>query len=80
MLVVREYYWQGWYAWIDGEQAQLDAEADFLSLTMPVGTHTVHFEYSPWDVYVGMGFTCLGVILCCVLWYKKKNSQPVTVS
>lgn len=79
-LVVREYYWTGWKAWIDGDQTQLDVEADFLTLTIPAGTHTIRFEYRPWDVYVGMGLTCLGIILCCVLWAKKKNPQPVTVS
>jgi len=79
-LVVREYYWTGWHAWIDDERTELDAEADFITLTLPPGTHTVRLEYRPWDVYAGMGLSCLGIILCCVFWCKKENSQPVTVS
>ena len=71
--MVREYYWTGWQARIDDEKTQLDAEADFLTLTLLLGTHTVRLEYRPWDVYVGMGLSCLGIILCCVLWLKKEK-------
>jgi hypothetical protein len=74
-LVVREYYWQGWYAWIDGEPAYLDKRADFLTLSAPAGNHTFHFEYRPWDVWVGLVLSFLGVLFCCILWWKEKRPQ-----
>lgn len=77
ILVVREYYWQGWYAWIDGEPAYLDKNADFLTLSAPAGNHTFHFEYRPWDVWAGMALSFLGLILCCILWWKEKRPQDV---
>ncbi len=71
VLTVREYYWTGWHAWMDGEPLQLDTTKDFLSVPASLGTHVYLFRYQPWDVYVGMCLSLVGIILLLVLLWKK---------
>jgi hypothetical protein len=74
-LMVWEYYWTGWHAWMDGLPVKLDPAADFLTVTAPAGTHHYQFRYQPWDVYVGMGLSIFGIVICSILWWKKKSPQ-----
>lgn len=66
-LLVRENYWKGWQVWVDGERAKFVPD-DWLSVMAPAGKHLYQFRYRPWDVYVGMGLTLFGLILCVHLW------------
>ena len=59
-LIVTENNWTGWYAWVDQTRSPL-LNSDWLSTEAPAGRHTFHFRYRPWDVWVGIFFTILGL-------------------
>jgi hypothetical protein len=68
-LVVQEYYWQGWQAWMDGVPIHLDATQDFLSIPAVTGQHIYQFRYRPWDAYMGMGVSFIGILICALLFF-----------
>jgi hypothetical protein len=75
-LIVYENNWTGWYAWVDQKKIPL-LQNDWLSTDAPAGKHTYHFRYRPWDVWVGILLTCLGIVLSIVLWLRiEQTSQP----
>ncbi len=51
--------WPGWYAWVEGEPAQL-VESRWLVVRAQAGHHTYSFRYLPWDVPLGAGLTLVG--------------------
>jgi hypothetical protein len=67
-LVVEENQWEGWTATMDGSPVEL-IPGTFLSVQAPVGTHTYEFRYKPWDVWVGLGVTILGIVFALYLRY-----------
>lgn len=76
MLIVREYMWDGWFAWIDGEKAELSG-GDWLSVNAPAGKHEFSFHYYPWDVYVGAGLSLIGIFIAVfLLFIKDKSDDP----
>lgn len=74
-LIVREYYWSGWKAWMDGKPIALDRSSDFLSVPASKGFHNYQFRYQPWDVWVGMGLSLLGIFICIILFVSKPDQQ-----
>lgn len=70
-LIIREYYWKGWNAWMDGKPVDLEKNSDFLAVPAAEGSHLYQFRYQPWDVWVGMGLTLLGLFICFVLLVRK---------
>jgi hypothetical protein len=73
ILQVREYYWSGWNAWVDNSPVELDESKDFLTVTAGGGTHHFRFRYQPWDVYLGMGLSAIGLVVCAFLLAGKKK-------
>jgi hypothetical protein len=67
-LFVREYVWTGWEAQRDGQTVMMDSET-WLNAEAPAGAHQFRFRYRPWDVYVGLALTVLGIILCIWIWF-----------
>jgi hypothetical protein len=75
-LVVMENNWTGWSAWMDDTRIPLKY-ANWLTVDSLNGRHTYHFRYRPWDVWVGIFLTALGIYLSIVLWQRdKKINQP----
>jgi len=70
-LMVMENNWQGWRAWKDESSTPL-LESQWLSVHAPAGVHSYFFRYRPWDVWVGLGFTLLGVVGCIYFWQKAR--------
>jgi hypothetical protein len=62
-LVVKEYMWSGWKAWIDGERTTLYGY-DFLLVEAPAGKHTYTFRFFSSDVVLGLGLLVMGITLC----------------
>lgn len=62
-LVVQEYTWSGWGAWMDGERVSLVGR-QWLEVEAPAGKHTYQFRYRPWDVPVGLFLLLLGILAC----------------
>ena len=75
ILQVREYYWSGWNAWVYNSPVELDESKDFLTVTAGGGTHHFRFRYQPWDVYLGMGLSAIGLALCAFLLAGKKQGR-----
>jgi hypothetical protein len=71
-LVVEENQWEGWTATMDGSPVNL-IPGRFLSVKAPAGTHTYEFRYKPWDVWVGLGVTILGIVFALYLRYWAPN-------
>jgi hypothetical protein len=71
-LMVMENNWQGWRAWQDKVSTPL-LDSQWLNVDAPAGTHSYFFRYRPWDVWVGLGFTLLGVAGCIFFWRKACN-------
>ena len=78
-LVVEEYRWDGWAAWLDGKRAPLLSSSLWLSVAAPAGQHTYQLRYRPWDVWAGLLLTLAGLAACVMLWLKtipgELNSQ-----
>lgn len=68
MLVLADAYYPGWRATIDGEPAPLYA-ANYVSraVPIPVGEHTVRFEFSPRSFWIGYGMSVGGLLLALLL-------------
>ena len=76
-MTVMENNWTGWTAQRDGVMTPL-LEGNWLSVDAPAGQHTYAFRYRPWDVWVGLGLTLIGMAFCIVLWIragKRSNSN-----
>jgi hypothetical protein len=71
-LILYENNWTGWYAWVDQTKTPL-LDSDWLSTDAPAGRHTYHFRYRPWDVWVGIFLSSLGIVLSLVLWSRAKQ-------
>ena len=68
-LIVQENMWTGWYARRDGASVPLHG-GTVLSVDAPAGTHHYAFRYRPWDVWLGLGLTFVGLALCGWLWWR----------
>jgi hypothetical protein len=68
LLVVRDAYWPGWRAWIDGFEVPIYA-ADLLvrAVPWPTGRHTLVMRYEPREVRVGWALTALGAMAMAAL-------------
>ena len=74
-LIVMENSWNGWTAKRDNIGSPL-LDSNWLSIDAPAGTHTYSFRYKPWDVWVGLGLTILGIAGCIYFGRKgRKNSE-----
>jgi len=73
-LIVDENNWSGWYAWVDQTKTAL-LDSDWLSTNAPAGSHTYHFRYRPWDAWVGIIMTFVGIGLSLALWFRAKRAD-----
>jgi hypothetical protein len=69
-LVVMENYFSGWTAQCDGQRVALDPQSPWLSVWLPAGEHECRFNYRPWDVYLGMLLSLIGIGAVVYLWRK----------
>jgi uncharacterized membrane protein YfhO len=77
VLIVHENSWDGWYASVDGQPTQLLDNNNWLSVAAPAGQHTFSFRYRPWDVWVGLLVTVIGIILAVVWWRRVGPTHAV---
>ena len=78
-LIIQEYYWPGWKAERDGNPADIEPGL-WLNAEAPVGTHEFQFRYRPWDVYLGLALTIIGILLTIWLWIFNKESGENSAS
>jgi hypothetical protein len=81
VLVVAETSWSGWQVGRDGRRVSLKA-GPWLSTDAPAGEHVYSFRYVPWDVFLGLGLTIIGLFLAVWLWLRDapnlREAPPVT--
>jgi hypothetical protein len=77
VLIVHENSWDGWYVSVDGQPTQLLDNNNWLSVAAPAGQHTFNFRYRPWDVWVGLLVTVIGIILAVVWWRRVGPTHAV---
>jgi hypothetical protein len=70
-LTVQENYFSGWTVKVDGVSAPL-YKSDWLKVATPPGSHTYTFRYRPWDVWVGMALSLIGIIVAVFAWKKDR--------
>lgn len=77
-LILQEYSWSGWYAWMDNKPIKLKP-GEWLSVDAQAGKHTFSFRYRPWDVLIGLILTLIGVGLSIGLEVRFfKETMPAT--
>ncbi len=65
-LTLRDTYYPGWHAYVDGNKVQItQAEPFFRSVAVPAGKHIVIMSYVPKMVYIGgiISFITIGIML-----------------
>lgn len=79
-LIVFENSWDGWNATVDGKPVNL-LQGQWLSVELTPGPHTIQFRYQPWDVWVGMTLSLIGIVLCIWLWrISPPLSEPESIA
>jgi hypothetical protein len=68
-LEVQENAWSGWQVWRDGQRVALLDGSQWLRAEAIPGRHVYRFEYRPWDVWLGLALSVLGLLLAAVLWW-----------
>lgn len=74
-LVVQENTYSGWKAWMDGEQISLLGD-QWLEVEAPAGKHIYQFRYQPWDVFLGIFLSLMGILFCSYLWRSMPKEIP----
>jgi len=76
-LVLTDSYYPGWQATVGGQPVDImQANILFRAVPLPVGEHTVVFEFAPQSVRVGAlisGLSLLGIAIALVVVGKKKR-------
>lgn len=71
-LVLKEMYYPGWAASIDGIPALMEREeGTFSKLSIPAGEHEVVFNYRPRSLLLGLGLSAFSLIIFLVLLFSK---------
>jgi hypothetical protein len=70
-LVVMENYFSGWNAWVDGKPVPFFKDT-WLKVDAPAGHHTYTFRYRPWEVWVGLALSLIGIVIAGLAWRKNR--------
>jgi hypothetical protein len=73
-LIVMENSFSGWVAQMDGKPIPLYRN-QWLKVDAPAGHHTYSFRYRPWDVWLGMGLSLLGILIAIFAWRRDRTQQ-----
>ncbi len=68
ILTVKENYWDGWRAWMDGKPIPLKSGVPWLEVEAPPGSHKFTFRYLPWDAPLGLFLFIIGCALSAFAW------------
>ncbi len=70
-LVLSEWDYPGWQAWVDGARQRI-YRADYALRAVPLlaGSHTVEFRYRPLSVYAGAALSAATLVGVCLIGFK----------
>ena len=71
MLVVRQNWLPGWYAYLDDKEHPVaQVQAYMIGVFAPKGKHTLILEYRTPGFWIGLGFSIMGVLGVGAVWYR----------
>ena len=47
----------------------------WLAVEAPAGNHEYVFHYRPWDVWLGLAITLIGVLVAVILWWRSPAAK-----
>lgn len=68
-----------WYAKRDNATVTLET-SPWLTVVAPKGQHHYEFRYRPWDVWVGLSLTLIGIALCVRWWLRSPAARPTATA
>ena len=72
-LLSSEVWYPGWHAKVDGKNVPIDKlDGTFRTIIVPLGKHTVVFEYSPLIFYISAG---ISLVTLCILFLLLRTSK-----
>ena len=60
-LTVQENAFAGWKASVNGQGAGIASDQQWITLEIPAGSSTITLRYQPWDFWVGLFLSLLGI-------------------
>lgn len=78
-LIIRDTYYPGWHAYIDGNETMITkAPLFFRSIQVPAGEHTILMKYRPGALRIGgyISFLTFGLVLILLL---RKQANRATI-
>ena len=76
-LFLSDVFYPGWKAYIDGQPAEIyRANYLFRAVQVEAGRHLVEFSYEPLSFKLGVGLTCLTLIIVAagMIWEQKRSA------
>jgi uncharacterized membrane protein YfhO len=76
-VVLTDNYYPGWKVTVDGKPSELyRADYALRAVEVQAGDHTIIFSYTPITFTIGIGITCIGLLLSAALFiYLHRNSR-----
>ena len=75
-VVVRDSFYPGWRATIDGQPTPIKRSHDiFRSVDVAAGQHVITMTYRPALLYGGLIISTSALVICCILALKRKNHE-----
>ena len=80
-LVLSDIYYPGWKVSIDGKPSHI-YKTNFVlrGVQVPVGTHTVKFEFKPMSFNLGAGISTASLVLLGYLYFKFQQKQKLLLN
>ncbi len=66
-LTVQENAFAGWEASVNGQNASIASDQQWITVEIPAGTSTIELRYRPWDFWVGLFLSLLGIGLAIAM-------------
>ena len=74
-LIVRDTFYPGWQATVDGQATSIEENGIFRSLVLPAGEHRVEMVYTSTFLHTGLLISGLTLALSAGAMYKKRDAR-----
>jgi hypothetical protein len=76
ILLFNDVNTKGWESYVDGTEVEIHkGNIAFRAIYVPQGDHVVEFRYNPPLLKLSLVISLLGIIVCFVIYYKKRNTR-----
>ena len=78
VVVIAQTFYHPWTATVNGQPTEiLRANHAYQAVPVPAGRSTVRLEYVDRRFQLGVAFSALGLVACCVLWGRAEPSTAL---